>query len=517
VGVPLSRLSLASRFLLPVAAALALVMALVIWLATAAQTRSAEQAFQDHLTSLAITSGFMIHSSAEDYCKGQNLGFHRVLPGQAGEKGAPAELAFESSALQTFEQNPSLPFLATQYQDPDGTPRMYVLAPAKLRDECTSCHTASGLDLFKGRRNGDLVGAFGVSISTAGLHRAQLTTRLLASLAGLLVLGVVGLIVTFFVRRNILHPLAELAGSIDRMAQGDLTARALIRNQDEIGTLGENFNRMATQLGLAMDRVEKASAQVASGSVELAASAEEMSRTVDETAKVSEDLQGAGRQVQADLQGLDANVAAMAGHAQRTASEAEAAVADTAQGDEAGRGAAREMEAIQGATARIGQAVQVIQDIARQTNLLSLNAAIEAAKAGDQGKGFAVVAEEVRKLAERSAVAAKEIEQIIGQTREAVAGGVASVGLTQNHLEAIRRRVLEVSGRIQEIGGLSREQAKTSTAAGRLMDQTASRLQQNATATQELAATVQEITRTAEDLSQVAEGLKAIVGQFRIR
>ena len=91
------------------------------------------------------------------------------------------------------------------------------------------------------------------------------------------------------------------------------------------------------------------------------------------------------------------------------------------------------------------------------------------------------------------------------------------VGLTQEHLEAIRRRVLEVSVRIRDIGGLSQGQATTSRAAGQLMDQTAARLTQNATATQELAATVQEIAHTAEDLSRVAEGLKDIVKGFRLR
>ncbi len=149
--------------------------------------------------------------------------------------------------------------------------------------------------------------------------------------------------------------------------------------------------------------------------------------------------------------------------------------------------------------------------------ILSLNAAIEAAKAGEHGKGFAVVAEEVRKLAERSAQAAKEIEQIILRTQEAVAGGVASVGVTQGHLDAIGKRISDVSEHIRVIGGLSREQAKTSKEVDSMMDQTASRLDQNAAATQELASTVQEITRTAEDLSKVAEGLKDIVKGFTLR
>jgi len=511
----LSRMGLSSRFLLPVGAALALVMAVLILAVTAAQTRRAEQAFQDHLTAIAVTSGFMIHSSAEEYCKGQNMGFHRVLPGQFSGNGATA--AFERSALERFGQNPALPFLVSNDRDADGTPRMYVLAPAKLRDECGSCHAASGLDLFKDRKNGDLVGAFGVSVSTAGLRSSVANMRLLSALIGLAVLLVVGAIIHYFVRRNILQPLGALSGSIVQMAGGDLTAQAQVLSSDEIGQLAGTFNRMVEQLNQSLQNVEMASARVASGSIELAASAEEMSRTVDETARVGEGLQAAGREVQTNLKSLDANLAALGDHAQRTGTESERAVQDALLGTEAGRGTTKGMQEIRESTGRIVQAVKVIQEIANQTNLLSLNAGIEAAVAGPHGKGFSVVADEIRKLAERSARAAREIEQIILRTEEAVAGGVASVDATLGHLEAIGGRIADVSGHIREIGGLSREQAKTSSAVGAMMDQTASRLDQNAAATQELAATVQEVTRTAEDLSKVAEGLKDIVKAFILR
>jgi len=508
-------MSLTVRFLAPVGAALALVMTVVIWAVSAAQTDKAEQAFNENLTSLASTSRFMIHSSAEDYCKTRGMVFHRALPGQIKGTGAAAD--FERSSLEAFRRDPALNALTTQYEDADGKPQMYVLAPAKLQDECTSCHTASGMDSFKDRKNGELVGAFGVSISTSELRHAVLVNRFWAGLFGLAVLAAIGAIVSYFVRRSILVPLGALSGSITQMAQGDLTVQAPILNQDEIGELAETFNTMVSKLNQAMQNVEQASAQVASGSTELAASAEQMSRTVEDSAKVSEGLHEAGRTVQKNLQLLNANVGAMAEQSNRTGTEAEQAVRDTAQGAQAGQGTAKEMQEILGATTRIVKAVQVIQEIARQTNLLSLNAAIEAAKAGAQGKGFAVVAEEVRKLAERSALAAKEIEQIIGQTQEAVSGGVASVGVTQEHLEAIRRRITEVSTRIHEIGALSGEQAKTSTGVGLLMDQTAARLDQNAASTTELAATVTEVARTAEDLARVAEKLKDIVTGFRLR
>jgi methyl-accepting chemotaxis protein len=232
---------------------------------------------------------------------------------------------------------------------------------------------------------------------------------------------------------------------------------------------------------------------------------------------VSEGLQQAGREVQSQLQGLDRNVAAMASHNQRTHEASEEAVQDADRGAEAVRGATQEMDQIRSVTDRIVQAVQVIQEIANQTNLLSLNAAIEAAKAGELGKGFAVVAEEVRKLAERSGGAAEEIAHLVIQTQKAVAGGVQGVDVTRQHLEAIRRRITQVTTRVRELDQLSRAQASTSAHVDQDMNLTAARLEQNASATLELAATVQEISRTADELAHVAEGLQDVVKAFRLR
>jgi HAMP domain-containing protein len=267
------QMNLTAKFLVPVGAALALIMTILTGVVISTQANKAELAFQEHLTTLAVTSRFMIHSSAEEYCKSRSMAFHRALPGQVAGSGPAAD--FERTSLRAFENDPSLPFLATQYKDADGAPRMYVLAPAKLQDECGSCHAASGVDSFKGRKNGDLVGAFGVSISTAELQGNLVRTGFQSVLIGLAVLVVVGLMVAYFVRRNILRPLADLATYITHMAQGDLTVHAPVHSQDEIGQLAGTFNQMVGELNQALHKVEQASMRVASGSVQLAASAEE--------------------------------------------------------------------------------------------------------------------------------------------------------------------------------------------------------------------------------------------------
>jgi methyl-accepting chemotaxis protein len=506
----MKRMGLALQFLLPVGAALAVVIAILIWILGGYQSRQAEHAFEEHLTSLAVASRSMMHSSAEEYCKTLGMDFHHVGSAATGVS------EFERASYKAFGEDSKLESRVQHFVGKDGVSRLYVLAPARLKEECNTCHTGYGLELFKDRKVGDLVAAFGVSVSKAELEKTERNTQFAGLGIGFVVLVVISLIVTFFVRRIILRPLAALSSSIIQMAGGDLTVRAEIQSEDEIGRLGQSFNTMVAELNQAIVTVEKAAEQVASGSMELAAGAEQMAQTVVENAKVGEALQGAGREVLVSLQHLMGNVENLTEHTRLTGEETVLVVRDTDQGSQAGQSATRGMEEIQQATARIDQAVRVIQEIARQTNLLSLNAAIEAAKAGAQGKGFAVVAEEVRKLAERSAKAAREIDEIILRTQEAVAAGVGSVGTTLNHLEDVRQRISKVSQRILDMDALSRGQAQTGTEVRRLMDQTNGRLDQNAAATHELEATVQEVSRTAADLTRVAEGLKELVNRFKL-
>jgi methyl-accepting chemotaxis protein len=511
----MKRTGLALKFFLPVALSLATLLGLVIWGVSSYQTSQAEKAFEDNLTALAVASRSMFHSDAEDYCLKRGMTFHRVLDGQYSKN--PSAEAFERASQSQFESNKSLDFRVGHLTDAHGNPEIYVLSPGRLEETCNMCHDAAGMRAFKDRKVGELVSSFGVSVSTVELYRTQRNLRIISLVAGLALLISISAIIAYRVKKSILTPLDHLSQAINQVASGDLTVVAAVESQDEIGQLAQTFNGMVVDLNQALGSMGRASEQVASGSMQLAASAEQMSQTVQETARVGEALRQAGREVIEALKQLDANVESMASHTQQTGTRTDAAVKDTDRGAETGRGTSRGMQAIQDATSRIVQSVKAIQNLARQTNLLSLNAAIEAAKAGTQGKGFAVVAEEVRVLAERSGGSAKEIEETIQAMQAAVKEGTSSVEVTLQHLEAIRDRISQVSSSIDEIGNLSQGQAHTSQEVGRLMNQTATRLDQNAAATHQLAATVQEVAKTSAELSQVAEALKETVQRFKLR
>jgi methyl-accepting chemotaxis protein len=334
--------------------------------------------------------------------------------------------------------------------------------------------------------------------------------------AGVLAVGgTLALLLTRTILSNITGPLRKLMAAMDQMAGGDLTQSVSITQQDEIGRISENFNTLRSTFASLFQDLNTTASRVSTGSTELNATAHEMARTGDEIARYSETQRRSAEQTAAAMTELSASIALVAENVRGSQARTEAAVGAVKEGSSQGEATARAMEAIQATSGHMIKAVQVIQDIAHQTNLLSLNAAIEAAKAGTMGKGFAVVADEVRKLAERSADAAKEIALLLEETDKALGQGSRTVEATVHALQTIQQNVREVTGTILEIGSASEEQSRASEEVARQVEQVADSIVHSAAASTELAQTIVEVRQTSDHLSQTAEALSAAIGRFR--
>jgi len=334
------------------------------------------------------------------------------------------------------------------------------------------------------------------------------TTILLVSVA-------LGLLISGAVMGRIQTSLREVSEGMERMVAGDFTRGVEVRSEDELGRMAKDFNAMLARFQDLFGRLRKASLKVAEGSTELSATAGEVSRATGEIAQFAEGQRLASELTATAMTEFAASIQQVGENVRRSQTRTETMVKAATEGAKQGEATVLAMQAIRQATQEMVKAVKVIQDLARQTNLLALNAAIESAKAGTHGKGFAVVAEEVRKLAEHSAGAAKQIGDLINQTEEAMVEGIRTVEATDATIRTIQENITAVVSAAHEIGAATEEQGRTSDEVARQVEQSAQSTERSAAASNELAHTVEEVNHTADHLSRIAEELSASLAQFK--
>ncbi len=302
--------------------------------------------------------------------------------------------------------------------------------------------------------------------------------------------------------------------AVQQIAQGDLRVELETPPGDttsllaRLRTMQSNIKGMVNRIRFDGTRVTETAENFSAATHQIAATSRELARNAEEERISVERMASAMTELSASIQEVASNVKA----SQRQAVEA---VAATEAGDRSGEAALAAMAQVEDATTKVVHAVRVIQEIARQTNLLSLNAAIEAAKAGSLGKGFAVVAEEVRKLAERSAQSAREIASLIEVSNEAVTQGRATVQGAVDALGDIREHIGQVTSMAMEISASAEEQSAASTEVADQVERSAAKATENASASVQLSSTVETISTHSDELAHTAEGLAALARQFR--
>ncbi len=364
---------------------------------------------------------------------------------------------------------------------------------------------------------------------------AMITDAVWRARLGVLVSVGVALVVAFYFGYTLLlaitRPLGRLVAILDVMRTGNLTNRLTRERSDEFGTVANGFNRMADELAGLVGQVQESGVQVNASVTEIAATAREQQATATEIATTTTEISATSREISARSKQLVGTVhevaivaeqsAALAGQGQSGLTHMEETMLRVM---EAASSINAKLAVLSEKAANISQVVITITKVADQTNLLSLNAAIEAEKAGEYGRGFAVVATEIRRLADQTAVSTFDIEQMVKEIQSAVAAGVMGM---DKFSDEVRRGMQDV----QQVGAQLSQVIQQVQALAPRIDSVSEGMQAQASGAEQITQALAQLSEAArqtvdslrqsgiaiDDLNRVAIGLRSGVSRFTLQ
>lgn len=389
-------------------------------------------------------------------------------------------------------------------------------------------------------------------------NKENYDATLVLSISIIAVFLVLSVLFGLYISRTIANPIKKLKSLMEKGENGDFSGRADYASKDEVGSLSASFNSMADGIKELVETIGETSQALASSSEELSASSEESSKasehiseTIQELASSSEDQMRLMASSSEGISNVTANTEKISGNAEKVAQTASSTAEASKEGLQNIEEVTAQMNSIntnvgnlamsidtlEGRIKEIGEITKAITDISSQTNLLALNAAIEAARAGEQGKGFAVVADEVRKLAEQSAQSAEQITSLIGQiqvdtrvTIQSMSSAKKEVDLGLNIVQnagesfgKIEVSVLDLVSLFEEVF-TSLKELKDNTdvinvsvmEVNTMAGEAAANTENVSAATEEQVASMEEIAASSSSLANLAESLQELIRKFKV-
>jgi methyl-accepting chemotaxis protein len=330
---------------------------------------------------------------------------------------------------------------------------------------------------------------------------------------------------------SIRNTVATMNASTERLAHGDLTTRIQLQTRDEMAGLGNSFNQMAEQFEALVQQIISVSAQLSAAAEEVAAVSRDSATSVDRQRIETDQVATAMNEMAATVQEVSRSASAAAGAAANADNEAKSGGVVVTQATQAiGKlaeeinSAAQVISGVEKDSDSIGSILDVIKAVAEQTNLLALNAAIEAARAGEQGRGFAVVADEVRTLASRTQKSTQEIETMIVHLQEGSRRAVSVMQTSREQTQSVVKQAQEAAHALEAI-------TRAVTTINEMNTQIASAAEQQNATTEEMNKSISGIrdvaeqtasgasqsTAASEELARLATQLQSLINQFKIQ